>query len=408
MLLLAGILAVLTPLLWPGAVLSATGSETAPQLEAKSWQLIDARSGEPLAAGRPDRQLLMASTTKLMTAYLALRKLPLSREVRAIDYLGDPAESLMDLTPGQRVSVRDLLYGLILLSGNDAAATLAVATSGSESAFVASMNRSAKRLGLKNTHYENPIGLDGSRHYTSAADLASLSRTVMEIPRFRRIAAAREATLRSYSPPKVIESKNSFLLDHDWAHGIKTGHTLRAGYVLASDARRKATELIAAVVGAPTENVRNAESVRLLDYGFSLYRKRLPVRPPRPVTRIPVRFESTGLALKARRPVRIGVRADQSLKTRVVAPDRVEGPVARGERLGRVTVALDGERIARLPLFAARAVAAPTVIDRLRAAPVLPAAGLLVVLSAILGAVAFARRKHAARTRQRLQRVVRK
>lgn len=384
------------------------GRAAGPDLNAKSWALIDFRSGEPLASHRPDRRLPMASTTKMMTAWLALRKLPLDKKVRAVDYRADPVESLMGLEPGQRISVRDLLYGLMMVSGNDAAQTLAVAASGSVKRFVAQMNRAARRMGLQNTHYENPIGLDGKRHYTSAADLATLGRTVMKDPRLRKIAGARTARLTSYSPPLVITTTNSFLTNYSWARGIKTGQTMKAGYVLASDGRRRATELVGAVIGAPTELARNVESARLLDYGFSLYTKRLPVRPGRPVIRVPIRFEDGSLGLVSKRPVRIGTRADQRLDVSVVSPDEVEGPIRKGTRMGRATVTLDGERIASVPLLAAHSVEAPTILDRLLDEPLVPIAALILVLFAILAVIVFTRRRHTTRARQRLQRAMRK
>lgn len=386
---------------------TAGATAASPQLSAKSWAMIDFRSGETLATHRPRARLPMASTTKLMTAWVAMRSLPFNRKVRAVDYRGDPAESLMGLKPGEEVSVRDLLYGLIMLSGNDAAQTLAVASSGSVPRFVARMNAAARRMGLVDTHYQNPIGLDGRRHFTSAADLAVLSRRIMGIPRFRAIAGARVARLRSLSPPRVIETTNSFLTAHEWARGIKTGRTLSSGFSLASDGRRKATELIGAVIGAPTEAARNDGSTRLLEYGFSLYDKRVPIRPARAVSHVPIRFEDGELGLVAKRRVRIGVRQDQRLEVAVSAPERVQGPIRAGERLGGAVVTLDGERIAAVPLFAAHAVEAPTVLDRLLESPPLMIAVLVVLLSGILTVVALIRRRRAARARKRLQRAVR-
>ena len=159
----------------PAATSAAAGKE--PDLDAKAWALIDARTGETLADQDADEHLPMASTTKMMTAYLTLRSLPMDRMVRAAKYVpGDPSESLMGLETGQKISVRDLLYGLIMLSGNDAAHTLAIEVSGTEERFVARMNLAAATLGLADTHFRNPIGLDAKGHYTSAADLAKLGR----------------------------------------------------------------------------------------------------------------------------------------------------------------------------------------------------------------------------------------
>lgn len=350
----------------------------------------------------------MASTTKLMTAWLALHRLPPDRVVRAVDYRGDPSESLMGLKAGERVSVRDLLYGLILLSGNDAAETLAVAASGSVSAFVAEMNRTARRMGLSDTRYANPIGLDARRHFTSPADLATLGRRLMQLPRFRRIAGARKARLESLSPPRTVETTDSFLTEHPWATGIKTGHTLKSGYSLASAGRRHATELIGAAIGAPTITARNTGSARLLEWGFSLYSKRIPVRPGRAVLRVPVRYGGDRtLALVSRRKVRLGVRDDQKLRVALKAPDEVEGPIRRGQRLGTARVTLDGEPIATVPLLARNRIPAPTWLDRLAAGPVIPVALLLILFCAILAGTAYARRRRAAKARRKLQRAVR-
>ena len=205
-----------------------------------------------------------------MTAYLALQELPLAKRVRAAPYAAIPGESLLGLRAGERISVRDLLYGLILRSGNDAAETLAVAAAGSEPRFVRQMNLRAAALGLADTHYSNPIGLDEPGNYSSAADLLALSRRLLEIPAFARIARSRSAVLRSLRPPETIYTRNTLLLRAGWANGVKTGHTLGAGYVLVGSGRRDGVELISAVLGAPSEGQRDTESLDLLDYGFSL------------------------------------------------------------------------------------------------------------------------------------------
>ncbi|HMT04211.1 MAG: D-alanyl-D-alanine carboxypeptidase [Solirubrobacterales bacterium] len=386
---------------------SAANPEREPRLDAKAWVVIDARTGEPLAGHAENRHLPMASTTKMMTAYLAIKRLPLRKEVKAGDYQGDPAESLMGLEPGQMVSVRDLLYGLMMLSGNDAAVTLAKAVSGTEARFVKLMNRTASRLGLDDTHYNNPVGLDGPSHYTSAADLASLGRDVMAIPRLRSIAGSRVAKLTSYDPPLVIETTDSFLRDNAWARGIKTGHTLKAGYALASDGRKNATELIGAVIGAPTEAARNAETVRLLNYGFSLYEKEVPIKVDSPVTKVPVKYEDADLPLVSKRRVRLGVRQGETLNVSYDLPEEVEGPILAGDRVGYATVRLDGDPYARVPLFAGRTVEKPSLIDRLTGSLLLVIALLVFALFVIIAIVLLVRRHREARARKRLRRVLR-
>ncbi len=404
-------LAVAVALIAAGSASAGTAAADAasgPDLDAKSWFLIDARTGETLVSKAADRRLPMASTTKMMTAYLTLKRLPMDRLVSSVEYSAIPGESLMGLAAGQRVSVRDLLYGLILLSGNDAAVTLAEAVSGTVPRFVRLMNRTARRLGLSNTSYENPVGLDGKRQYSSARDLTTLGSDLMGMPRFRRIAESRSATLRSYRPPVEIETTNGFVADNWWARGIKTGHTLSAGYILASDGRRNATELVGAVMDAPTETARDQETVELMDYGFSLYEKRVPIPTAKPVARIPVRFEDRPLALFSPRSVRIGVRQGESLKVVRVLPDGVEGPIGKDEQIGSATVRLDGEVIARVPLLAGRDVAAPSLPERLWGAvtdnPVYIVLALLVILAAVL----LFRRRRTKRMRSRMQRISRR
>lgn len=384
------------------AVSTATSSAAPPRIEARSWLLIDARTGETLAAEAPDQRLPMASTTKLMTAYLAMKRLRMDQVVTAGGYPGTPGESLMGLQEGQEVSVRDLLYGLMLLSGNDAAVTLAVAVSGNVPRFVRLMNRTARRLGLDDTSYENPVGLDGPRQYSSATDLVTLGRVMMENPRFRAIAGARTATLRSYRPPIEIETGNEFVRDVPWAKGIKTGYTSLAGYTLTSDGRRKATELIAAVMGTSSEAARDAETVELMDYGFSLYEKRIPVRSGEPAARVPVRFEDEDLPVSSRVSVRIGVRMGEELTVSFDLPEEVEGPVLRGERIGAATVRLDGDRVRTVALFAGRDVAEPGPLDRALGALTSSLVYIGIALSVILALALLYRRRRERQMRTRL------
>ena len=146
-----------------------------PKVLAKSWALIDGRTGEVLTSHAGNEPRLIASTTKLMTAYVAMHDLPFDKIVKAQPYEYEYGESVMGLQAGEKISVRDLLYGLILLSAGDAANTLAIDAAGSVKKFVAEMNRYAAALGLTNTHYANPVGLDQRGNYSSAFDLATLT-----------------------------------------------------------------------------------------------------------------------------------------------------------------------------------------------------------------------------------------
>jgi len=196
--------------------------------------------------------------------------------------------------------------------------------------------------------------------------------------------------------------------DNSWAIGIKTGHTNLAGYILASDGRRRATELIASVMGTSSEAARDAETVKLMEYGFSLYEKRVPVRTGRPVEKIPVRFEDRDLPVSSPRPVRIGVRDGEELALAIDLPDEVEGPIERGERLGSATVRLDGDVVGRVPLLADRSVAEAGVAERALAAATSNAVYIFAAVFAILVVVLLFRRRKESEMRTRLARAGRR
>ena len=357
---LAGALLAAALLLLAPALSFAKG----PQIEARSWALIDGKSGDVLVSHAAKRHLPIASTTKLMTAYVALHELPLDRVVRAAPYEAEYGESLLGLRPGQQISVRDLLYGLILRSGNDAAYDLALAAAGSEQRFVAEMNRYAAALGLTDTHYANPVGLDQRGNYSSAADLATLTRNLLAIPTFAKIADARSAVLRSVHPRRRITTINELLRMAPWVTGVKTGHTFGALYVLVGSGQRKGIELISVAVGAPTDEDRFADNIDLLDYGFSLYKRRLPIRAGAALARPAIRYSSGELPLRAARTIAVGLRRGQRMSVVLSAPDEVEGPIERGAALGRASVYVEGRRIASVPLRAAHAVAEASLLER--------------------------------------------
>jgi serine-type D-Ala-D-Ala carboxypeptidase (penicillin-binding protein 5/6) len=372
--------------------------EAPPKIEARAWALIDARTGDALAAHAIGRRLPVASTTKLMTAYVALKELPLDRIVRAAPYEAEYGESLLGLRPGERISVRDLLYGLILRSGNDAAYDLARAAAGSESAFVAQMNRYAAALGLADSHYANPIGLDQSGNYSSAGDLVALTRRLLRDPTFAKIAASRSALLRSVRPPRRISTINELLALAPWVNGVKTGHTFGARYVLVGSGRRKGVELIAAVLGTETDEERFVDTLGLLEYGFSQYRRRVPIRAGEVLARPSIAYSDDELELRAARTVAVGVRRGQRLAVSVRAPREVEGPIRRGTRLGAAVIRVDGLRAASVPLLAGSAVPKATAWDRVRSFIEDNLVWLVLALSAILVAaillVRLRRRRH--------------
>jgi D-alanyl-D-alanine carboxypeptidase (penicillin-binding protein 5/6) len=191
---------------------SAAGASDPPAVDARAWVLVDASDGAVLTAHRAEGSYPIASTTKLMTAYVARRELKLDQRVTAPPYVpSSSAESLLGLEAGERIKVSDLIYGLILASGNDAAATLAEVSAGSIDAFVGEMNDAARRLGLEQTSYANPIGLDDPDNYSSAADLADLAARLRRDRFMRKVFDTPEIVLTSGAEPRAISNRNNLV-----------------------------------------------------------------------------------------------------------------------------------------------------------------------------------------------------
>jgi D-alanyl-D-alanine carboxypeptidase len=363
----AGLVAVLLAL----ALLVAPAAIAAPKapegIEAKAWIVVDARDGAVLASQGAERRMAIASTTKLMTAYVAMKELGPEKIVSAAPYTPIYGESLLGLEEGERVSVHDLLYGLLLVSGNDAAHTLAVAAAGSEDRFVGQMNRYAAALGLANTHYANSIGLDQRGNYSTAADLATLTRRLQRSPAFAEVVDTRSVRLRTLSPPRRIESSNDLLGMAPWATGVKTGHTFDAGYVLVASGEKEGVSLVSVTIGSPTEESRFLENLTLLEYGFSQYQRRLPIRRGQDLAEPEIRYSGGRLPLRAERSLQVGVRRGELIDLRVRAPQEVEGPIERGARLGSATVFVEGRKVGTVSLRASRTIPEASFFDRVRA-----------------------------------------
>lgn len=370
-----------------------------PPVEGRSWALIDGRTGDVLLAHNGEKELPIASTTKLMTAYVALKEAPLNKVVRAQPYDPEYGESLMGLRVGQEISIRDLLYGLILRSGNDAAHTLAIDIAGSTPRFVAQMNRYAAALGLSHTHYANPVGLDQKGNYSSARDLATLTQHLLRIPAFAQISDSREAVLRSVHPRRRIETINELLEMAPWVTGVKTGHTFGALYVLVGSGRRKGVELISDAIGAPSDEARFEDNLELLEYGFRQYRRRLPIRAGEALAEPSIRYSGGELPLRAASDVAVGIRGGQRLETRVRAPAEVEGPIGRGAVLGRAAVLVDGREAGTVALRAGRAIPKASGFDRVRGSvednlvPIAVAMFVILMAGVLLLRLLFRRRR---------------
>jgi len=325
-----------------------------PAVSARSAILVDARDGHVLYRHDPSAQRPVASATKLMTALVALDELPLGRELRAVPYDPAPAESRIDLRAGERMSVADLLRALLLESANDAAETMAVRAAGSVGAFVGRMNDRARDLGLAHTRFANPIGLDAPGARSTALDLSRLARRVLAHDFLAATVDMPRARLLSGARPRIIANRNRLVREVGWVDGVKTGYTAGAGYVLVGSTSRRGARLVSVVLGAPSEAARDADTLKLLRYGVSRYRRARPVRTGATLATASVEhFGDREVRLVPARPVSVTVRRGQRLRTVVRAPAEVAGPLRAGARVGRVTVYRDGRRVRSVPVVTA-------------------------------------------------------
>jgi D-alanyl-D-alanine carboxypeptidase (penicillin-binding protein 5/6) len=288
---------------------------------------------------------------------VALDELPLGRQLRAVPYDPAPAESRINLRTGERMSVADLIRALLLESANDAAETLAVRAAGSVDRFVAQMNERARELGLTRTRFANPIGLDAGGAHSTALDLSRLARRALRSDFLAATVDMPRARLLSGARPRILANRNRLVREVGWVDGVKTGYTAGAGYVLVGSTSRRGARLVSVVLGAPSESARDADTLALLRYGLSQYRRARPVRAGATLATPAVEyFGGREVRLVPARPLSVTVRRGQRLRTVVRAPGELTGPLPAGARVGAVTVYRDGRRVRSVPLVTAAAV----------------------------------------------------
>ena len=357
------------------AVLSAsvaTAVAAPPPISARAYILVNPAAEEVLVERAADTRLPMASTTKMMTALVTLKRAKLDDLVVVPRAATAPGGSSSGLVPGERLRVRALLTGLMIGSGNDASIALATHVGkGSERRFVGLMNTEASAMGLINTRFANPHGLDARGHYSTVRDLVVLGQRTLEQPFLRQTVARRVATIPGPNGrgTRRLESENDLLAIDPEADGIKTGHTNGAGYSLVTHARRKSNgvELYAAIIGSPSRTQRARDAKRLLDWGLAQYVRVVPLKTDQVVVSVPVRDRpGVTAALSVDRDLAVTVRVGHKLTRTVVAPAELVGPVAAGSVVGEVRVSDGSREVGVRTLVVTQAVDGPSVAERIR------------------------------------------
>ncbi len=328
-----------------------------PIIGAKSYLVIDSQTGHELASLNPDERLAPASLTKLMTAYAifsALREqqIRLDDEVTVSEKAWRTPGSRMFIEVGTRVSVEDLLLGVIVQSGNDASVALAEHVAGTEAVFAEVMNRYAAALGMTSSNFQNSTGLPAENHYSTARDLAILARAIIrEFPDFYRWYSVREYTYNEISQ----NNRNSLLWRDDSVDGMKTGHTDNAGYCLVSSAERDGMRVIAVVLGTASAKSRIDGSQALLNYGFRFYETRLLYRAGEEIATARIwksANETTSLGVPDDLYVTVPRGSYDDLKSVLNIPSVLLAPVAEGQPLAELEVSLNDKPLVTEPLRA--------------------------------------------------------
>lgn len=333
-----------------------------PTLDARGYVLLDFQSGRVLAELRADERMEPASLTKLMTAYGVFKalkegRLKLDEQIPISEKAWRAEGSRTFVQVGTRVPTEVLIKGMIVQSGNDATIALAERVGGTEGGFVQMMNTYAKQLSLNSTNFENSTGLPGPQHYTTARDVAVLSRAIIrEFPEYYQWYSIRDFLWNNIKQP----NRNGLLARDPTVDGLKTGHTESAGYCLVTSAKRQDMRLVSVVLGSSSMRAREDASAALLNYGYTFYETRkIKDAGKTELTAEVFKGEADEVALTAARDIWVTVpRGDAArLETSARAFTPLIAPLARHEPAGELVVTLGADTVAKAPLYPAKAVA---------------------------------------------------
>lgn len=329
----------------------------APNLDATGYILLDATSGKILAEKQSDNRMPPASLTKLMSLYIisaAIKsgQIHMDDKVRISEKAWKTEGSRMFIKVGNEVPVKDLLQGVIVASGNDATVALAEYVAGTEEAFVAMMNNQAKQLGMKNSHFMDSTGLPNPQHYSTAHDLATLTRAyIKNFPEDYSFYSEKWFLFNNIKQP----NRNRLLWRYQYADGLKTGHTNEAGYCLVGSAKKDGMRLISVVLGEPNDNARTEDSIRLLTYGFRFFETHKLYNSSMPLMRARVwQGEQSEVPLGINEDLYVTVPTGQykKLQATIALNNPLKAPITKGSQCGTLNITLNNQIIASAPLIA--------------------------------------------------------
>lgn len=341
----------------------AAADEIALAGNALSAVLIDADTGTVIYEKKSHEQLPPASITKIMTMLLTMEaidkgKLKLTDKVTASEYASSMGGSQIFLEPGEEMTVDELLKGVAMASGNDASVALAEKIGGTEKAFVQMMNDKVKELGLKDTHFSNCNGLPAENHYSSAHDIAMMSRELLKYEGITKYTGSYQDYLRKESEkPFWLVNTNKLVRFYSGADGLKTGYTSEAKFCLAATAKRDGLRLIAVVLGEPNTKTRNSEVSAMFDYAFSQYALHPIYKAGEIIGKIKVtKGESSQLELAASRTMSVLIKKGTepgAITQKLEVPEKLAAPVKQGQVIGKLVVYQNGQALTEFELKAA-------------------------------------------------------
>ncbi|MEC2110997.1 D-alanyl-D-alanine carboxypeptidase DacF [Bacillus sp. ATD] len=330
--------------------------------EAKSAVLIERDTGKVLYNKNSNERLAPASMTKIMTMLLIMEaldkgKIKMSDKVRTSEHAASMGGSQIFLEPGEEMTVKEMLKGIAIASGNDASVAMAEFISGSEEEFVQKMNKKAKELGLKNTSFKNPTGLTEEGHYSSAYDMAIMAKELLKYESITKFTGTYEDYLRENTDKKFwLVNTNRLIKFYPGVDGVKTGYTGEAKYCLTASAKKGNMRAIAVVFGASTPKERNAQVTKMLDFAFSQYETHPLYKRNETVAKIKVKKGKQKLIeLTTSEPISILTKKGEDMnnvKKEIKMKDNISAPIQKGQELGTLVLKKDGEVLAESPVAA--------------------------------------------------------